>query len=196
MDKPALSRLRDDCVIDTRLCDHPMVFHATWGLFSPRSIDEGTELLLEYINIAEDADCIDLGCGYGAIGLTLAKLAPQGVTHLIDKDFVAVEYCTANARRNGVTNTEIYLSNGFAQVPADARFDVVVTNLPAKSGKELYYLFFHDALRHMNPGAEIYIVTVNGLRQFVKRVFNEVFGNYQKLKQGKTYTVARAIKPD
>lgn len=186
--------LKEDIVFRTDLVGKDFNFHSTWGLFSPRAVDEGTRLLLDYITVKPDANCIDLGCGYGPIGLALAHLAPDGITHLIDKDFVAVDYSRLNASNNGIDNTEIYLSNGFSHVPATARFDTVVSNLPAKAGKELFYLYFYEALARMNMDAEIYVVTINGLRGFIKRVFGEVFGNYDKLKQGKNYTISRARK--
>lgn len=189
-----LEQLRQDIVFETELADRSFVFHSTWGVFSPRAIDEGTRLLIDYLDIKPADNCIDLGCGYGPLGLVMAAQAPQGITHLIDKDFVAVDYSAKNAQVNGIDNVEIYLSNGFSHVPADARFDVVVSNLPAKAGKELFYLYFYDALARMNPGASFYVVTVNGLRGFIKRVFNDVFGDYKKLKQGKNYTISVAQK--
>ena len=113
---------------------------------------------------------------------------------MLDKDYVAVEYAQANAERNGLTNTVSYLSNGFSEVPAEARFDVIVSNLPAKAGKELLYLYCVDARHHLREGGCFYVVTVNGLRQFIKRIFGDVFGNYSKLKQGQYYTVAMASR--
>jgi 16S rRNA G1207 methylase RsmC len=150
-------------------------------------------LLLDMLEINEDDDTIDLGCGYGPLGLTMAKLAPKGKHQLVHKDFVAIEYRQKNARLNKIENTEIFLSNGFNQV-GDRRFDLIVSNLPAKTGKELYYLYFYDALARLNPGGRIYVVTISGLRKFVSRAFKEVFGNYKKVKQGKVYTVAMAVK--
>lgn len=190
----SIERLSRDLEFSATLSGSAFRFRSTWGLFSPRNIDDGTELLLDYLDISTDANCIDLGCGYGPLGLVLARLAPDGVTHLIDKDFVAVEYAAQNAELNGISNVEVYLSNGFSHVSRDATFDVVVSNLPAKAGKELYYLYFLEARRRMTDGAEFSVVTVNGLRGFIKRVFNELFGNYSKLKQGKNYTVASAKK--
>ena len=73
-------------------------------------------------------------------------------------------------------------------------FDVIVSNSPAKVGKEMLYIYLFDALEYLKPGGSFYIVTITGLRQFFKRGFLEVFGNYDKIKQGKTYTVARGIK--
>ena len=129
-----LNSLRQDIEFKATLCDKNMVFRSTWGIFSPREIDAGTDLLLRYIKPAEDAHIFDLGCGYGPIGLTLAKLAPKGETLLCDKDFMAVEYANRNAILNGVKNAQAILSNGFQHVERSRRFDIVVSNVPAKVG--------------------------------------------------------------
>ncbi len=193
MNENEIKKLREDIVFNATLSGFPFVFHTTWGLFSPRNIDEGSELLLRYLEIKPDDDCLDLGCGYGPLGLTMAKLAPQGQTTLVDKDFKAVEYSNKNAELNQITNAEALLSNGFDQI-RERRFDVVVSNIPAKVGNELLNLFLYDAYLQMNSGGRIYVVTINGLRKFIKRSFTEVFGNYRKLKQGSNYTVAMATK--
>ena len=186
-----INDLRKDIEFDVDLRDHPLHFHTTWGLFSPREIDEGTLLLLKYIDISEDADCFDMGCGYGPIGITLAKLAPNGKTLLADKDFVGVNYSNKNIAANKIDNAEAILSNAFDQV-GDRKFDCIVSNIPAKVGKELLQIILHDAKAHLKPGGQLYVVTVNGLRKFMKRHFEEVFGDYKKLKQGAHYTIARA----
>jgi len=186
-----LDKLRQDIVFSDTLRGQTLQFHTTWGLFSPKGVDEGSRLLLDHLEVNADDDTLDLGCGYGPLGLTLARLAPQGTSVLVDKDFVAVEYSRKNAQLNGIHNSEIFLSNGFDQVER-RNFDLIVSNLPAKTGKELYYLYFYDALLRMNPGGRFYVVTINGLRKFIQRAFQEVFGNYRKLKQGRTYTVAMA----
>ena len=72
------------------------------------------------------------------------------------------------------------------------RFDLIASNIPAKVGKEALSLYLHDAREHLSSGGRFYVVTVNGLRQFMKRNLNEAFGNYDKLKQGAHYTVAVA----
>lgn len=188
-----IKKLREDIVFNETLNGIPFVFHSTWGIFSPRNIDEGTLMLLKYLEINEADNCLDLGCGYGPIGLTMAKLAPKGQTTLVDKDFKAVEYSNINAELNQVKNAEALLSNGFDQI-RKRKFDVVVSNIPAKVGNEMLSLFLHDAYQQMNHGAKIYVVTITGLRKYIKRNFEDVFGNYKKLKQGSNYTVAMATK--
>lgn len=186
-----IDSIRKDIEFDVTLRDHPLHFYTTWGLFSPREVDEGTLLLLKYIDIADDADCFDLGCGYGPIGMTLAKLAPHGKTLLADKDFIGVNYSNKNIAANKIDNAEAILSNAFDQV-GNRKFDCIVSNIPAKVGKELLQIILHDAKAHLKPGGQLYVVTVNGLRKFMKRHFEEVFGDYKKLKQGAHYTIARA----
>lgn len=194
LSKQQLDKLRSDIQFTAELGGRDLILNSTWGLFSPREIDEGTRLLLRHIEVGAADDCMDLGCGYGPIGLALAILAPNGQTLMVDKDFVAVEYSNRNAKRNGITNASAQLSNGFAQVDHGRRFDLIASNVPAKVGKEMLSLYLHDALERLRPGGRLYLVTINGLRQYMKRNLTEVFGNYDKLKQGAHYTVALARK--
>jgi len=189
-----LDRLRQDIVFQETLLGHDLTFHTTWGLFSPKAIDEGTRLLLDHLEIRPDDRAIDLGCGYGPLGLAIAKAAPQGSCLMVDKDFVAVEYANGNARRNRIDNAHAMLSDGLRHIP-EQTFTLAVTNLPAKTSKEHYYLFFHDIREHLEPGGRFYVVVISGLRQFIARAFGEVFGNHRKIKQGRQYTVASAERP-
>jgi len=189
-----IPELKQDIIFPVTLKGQSLVFHSTWGLFSPKAIDEGTHLLLEYIEIATDATVLDLGSGYGPLGITLAKLAPAGQVHLVDKDFIAVEFSAKNAEVNRLTNVKSYLSNGFSAVPKAQKFDLIVSNVPAKIGTELLTIFLSDAHAHLNPGGRLYIVTVSGLKEYMKRHLTLIFGNYDKLKQSKTYTAAVAQK--
>lgn len=186
-------KIRQDLTLQTVQKGQALTFKTTWGLFSPRAIDDGSQLLLDFLHIEASDDCLDLGCGYGVLGLTMARLAPQGKTLLLDKDFVAVDYAEKNRILNRIDNAECILSNGFDQVPLQ-QFDIIVSNVPAKVGKEMLYIYLFDALKFLKPGGSFYIVTITGLRLFFKRGFQEVFGDYKKIKQGKTYTVARGIK--
>ena len=190
---PIAQRYREDLHFNATVCEHPFRFTTTHGLFSPKEVDEGSLLMLDYTPIAAHESSLDVGCGYGVLGMALAKNAPQGFHTLIDKDYVAVEYTKQNLIQNGIKNAEAFLSNGLSEV-GERQFDLVVSNLPAKAGNELFYLYFYDALHHLKPGGRIVVVTINGLRDFVKRSFKEVFGNYDKLKQGARYTISQAIK--
>lgn len=189
----AIGDLSREVEFQTELRGFPLTFSTTWGLFSPKTVDTGTLLLIEHLDLQEGDTCLDLGCGYGAVGVTLAKCVPTGTIYMVDKDFVAVDYARKNAEQNHIENCHVLLSNGFSHLP-DIQFDLIVSNLPANVGKELLQIFLSDAKRYLKPSGRLYVVTISGLRKFIKRNFMTIFGNYQKIKQRNTHTVAMATR--
>ena len=189
-----ISRLKTDIVLDVELLGSKFKLHTRWGVFSPRSIDEGTLLLMKYISADENDVCLDLGCGYGPIGLALARHCSKGQVHMVDKDFVAVELANYNAKNNGITNAKAYLSDAFTHVPNEIRFDQIISNIPAKVGREQLSVILYDAYDALETGGKITVVTINGLKDFIKANFKSVFGNYKKIKQGQKYIISQAVK--
>jgi len=193
-DRKDIVNLKKDIEIVVNLLDNELTLHTRWGVFSPRSIDEGTLLLMKHIEVGVNDVCLDLGCGYGPIGLALAKHCTKGEVHMVDKDFVAIELANNNANLNNLSNAKAYFSDAFLQVPNEVKFDQVISNLPAKVGREQLSIILYDALDVLKPGGKITVVTINGLKNFIKNNFKSVFGNYNKLKQGQKYIVSQAIK--
>lgn len=191
-----IEKIKQDQFIETSLRGIPLTFKTTWGLFSPREIDKATELLIRQYHYSgvKPKTILDLGCGYGAIGLTLAKQFPEAKVYMVDKDYVAVEYAQKNAKLNGIENAEIIMSNGFDKLPADLTFDLIISNLPAKVGKELFHLWLYDSELRLNKNGEIWVVTIAGLREFIKRNFKETFWNYEKITVDKGFCVGKAVK--
>ncbi len=113
---------------------------------------------------------------------------------MVDKDFVAVELANFNAKLNNISNAKAYLSDAFLQIPDDIKFDKIISNIPAKVGREQLSIILYDALEALKPGGSITVVSINGLKDFIKNNFKSVFGNYKKLKQGQKYVVSQAIK--
>ncbi len=193
---PNLKELKKDILFSDNLLGNELNFQTTWGLFSPKSIDDGTKLLLKNINFHEKEEILDLGCGYGPIGLAISKSFPNSNCLMVDKDFVAIEYAKKNIKLNKLKNASALLSNGLQHISTDQKFSLILTNLPAKTNKENYYIFFYDILNHLEIDGRMYVVAINGLRKFISKSLLEVFGNYKKIKQSKTYTVSMAIKKE
>ena len=193
-DKKNIPELKKDIVLDVELLGSRFNLHTRWGVFSPRSIDDGTLLLLKYISADEDDVCLDLGCGYGPIGLALARHCHKGQVHMVDKDFVAVELANYNAKINNINNAKAYLSDAFIQVPSEIKFNKIISNIPAKVGREQLSIILYDAFEALESGGTITVVTINGLKDFIKNNFRSVFGNYKKIKQGQKYIVSQATK--
>lgn len=177
-----------DISFNSHIRGYNLTFSTTWGLFSPKNIDSGTRLLIDSIDIHTDDICLDLGCGYGAVGIAMAKCAALSEVYMVDKDFVAVEYARKNIENNKLDNCHVLLSNGFSHLP-DIQFDIIASNLPANVGNELMKIFFKDAKHFLKKNGRLYVVTIAGLKEFIKRNFIETFGNYKKIKQRKTSTL-------
>ncbi len=192
--KKDIPRLKQDLTIQTNLLGVNLTLKTRWGVFSPRSIDDGTKLFMKHLKIINDDKCLDLGCGYGPIGLAVAKSYPKTEVHMVDKDFIAVELSNINAKLNHIDNIQAYLSDAFLSVNKTNYFDQVLSNVPAKVGREQLSIILYDAYDVLKLGGKITFVSINGLRHFIKNNFKFVFGNYKKIKQGKNYTVSQAIK--
>lgn len=185
--------LKKDIIFRQNLRGNDFIFHSTWGLFSPREIDQGTQLLINTMEIPPVGSVLDIGCGYGPIGLTIAKLNPLTKVHMVDRDFVAVEYTKKNARKNHIDNYEVYLSNGFGNV-MQTGFDLIVSNIPAKTGKELYWILIADSHTYLKQHGKLYLVFISHLNEFFKRNLKEIFGNCTHVVHDHTYTVVMAEK--
>ena len=188
-----IKNLKKDIVFRENLKGFDFVFHSTWGLFSPRKVDLGTKLLIQYLEIKPDDDCLDLGCGYGVIGCVMAKCANRGITTFIDKDFIAIEFAQKNTKINGIENCVIKLSNGLSKVEKKD-FNIIASNLPSNVGKELLTILLSESKKKLVKNGKLYVVTVSGLRKFIQKNLLSIFGNYEKLKQGRNHTVACAVK--
>jgi 16S rRNA (guanine1207-N2)-methyltransferase len=119
-DAQTIARWRQDIQFRETVSGQDFHFRTTWGLFSPEALDEGSRLLLDHIEVAPDAHCLDVGCGYGVLGMTLARLAPQGSALLVDKDFVAVEYARKNIEGNHIKNAKPCSPTALRRFPPSA----------------------------------------------------------------------------
>lgn len=164
------------------------------GVFSRGRVDRGTRLLIETMEIGPGDTVLDLGCGYGPIGLVAASLAPLGRVYLVDVNERAVDLARGNAFLNGLRNVEVRLGDGFAPV-ADLRFDVILTNPPIRTGKASVYRLFREAYLHLKPGGRFYFVarTSQGAKTLASHV-QEIFGNVEELERGGGFRVYRAVR--
>jgi 16S rRNA (guanine1207-N2)-methyltransferase len=165
-------------------------FHTDAGVFSKKRIDPGTELLIESLRLSPEFHQIfDLGCGYGPIGLTLAKLLPEAVIYMSDTNERAVDLAKQNAASNGIHNVVIKVGEGFTPFP-DRTFDLVVTNPPVRAGKQVIYPLIDDAWRALRPGgwAVAVILTRQGAKSLEHKMA-ETFGNVCEWDKGGGYRV-------
>ncbi len=164
------------------------------GVFSKERVDYGSELLINSMRVNEDDIVLDLGCGYGPIGIVAAVLASRGRVYLVDVNERAVELAERNLKLNGITNAEVRQGEGFEPVKG-IPFTLVLTNPPIRAGKAVVYGLLEDAHRHLVPGGRLEVVvrTKQGAKT-MKRKIEEIFGNADEIEKGGGYRVIEAVK--
>jgi 16S rRNA G1207 methylase RsmC len=138
-------------------------------LASAHRIDEGALLLLRALHeqAAPPAALLELGCGYGVIGLTLARLHPQARVLMTDKDLLALRYTDFNRRLNGLENVTLLAGVGLEAAP-DLPLDLLVCDMPAKIGdRAIEHDFLLAPLERLGPGGSYWILADSQLNRLL-----------------------------
>jgi 16S rRNA (guanine1207-N2)-methyltransferase len=167
-------------------------FETQAGVFSHRELDSGTRMLIEAMRISPTAHVLDVGCGYGAIGIVAAKLAPQGHVTLIDSDIRATRLSERNIALNHIENAEVVLGDGFRDLAPKTHYDVIVSNPPTHSGREVLDDMVAGAYKALRPRGQLFLV-INRLLS-LRREVEQVFGNTETAGREKGFVVIRAVK--
>lgn len=179
-------------LIRERVRDLELILYTQPGVFAHRGLDGGTRLLIEAMRVSPTARVLDLGCGYGAIGIAAAKLAVRGHVTLVDTDIRATRLAQKNVEANAIENAEVILGDGTHDLPHRARFDVVASNPPTHSGREVLDDFVAGAYHVLKPRGQLFMV-VNRLLS-LKQEVGRVFGNVEIAARSKGFIVVRAVK--
>jgi 16S rRNA (guanine1207-N2)-methyltransferase len=164
------------------------------GVFSKKEIDFGSKLLIETMVINRADFVLDVGCGYGPIGLSAAVLADQGRVTMVDINERAVLLSRDNAKRNGLNNVTVLQSDLLAQV-AENKFDCILTNPPIRAGKIVVHQIFSQAYSSLVPGGRLWVVIQK--KQGAPSAFTKlesIFGSVQEVLKDKGYWIFKAIK--
>ncbi len=127
------------------------------GVFASRGLDPGTALLIEVLDPAPRDRILDLGCGWGAIGLAAAKASPEAHVILTDVNQRALRLARRNLTRNAVRNAEVRAGSLFAPI-AGERFDLVLTHPPYHVGREMLLQLLDQTPDHLEPQGRLLMV--------------------------------------
>jgi 16S rRNA (guanine1207-N2)-methyltransferase len=190
------SSSRRPAQITIRVRDHPFVFRTDAGVFSRSDLDRGTELLLEAIELGPCESVLDMGCGYGAIGIVAARLSEGGHVILTDVNERAVALARANVAANDIRNAEVRLGDLYAPV-ADAFFDHILCNPPIRAGRKVVDRIIGEAPSHLLDGGHLWIVvrTRQGASSIQSRMV-QAFGNATVVKRGSGFKVLRSDRSE
>ena len=173
----------------------PLSFQTDAGVFSKGEVDTGTRLLLEALPEEMKGDVLDLGCGWGVIGISIARKWPETRVTMADVNTRALDLSRENAKRNRVEVTCIE-SDGMAAVEGQT-FDAVVTNPPIRAGKQVIYKMFADAAKSLNPGGALYLVIrkQQGAESCMKYL-QTLYDSVEKLDKSAGFWVLKAMNCD
>ncbi|WP_258298127.1 class I SAM-dependent methyltransferase [Paenibacillus peoriae] len=180
--------------LETVLRGRSYCFASDSGVFSKQGIDYGSRVLIEAMQLPAQASVLDVGCGYGPIGLAAAALVPEGHVTMVDINERAVQLAIENAERNGVKNVTIKQSDLFAEVKNE-RFDVILTNPPIRAGKETVHTIFELAYEHLNEGGALWVVIQKkqGAPSASAKI-ESLFGHVEEVTKDKGYRILKAEK--
>jgi 16S rRNA (guanine1207-N2)-methyltransferase len=167
-------------------------FRTAAGVFSKRAVDRGTRLLLAAVDPAGAERILDLGCGYGAVGIVMAARAPQAHVTLVDINPRAVALAADNIRLNAVPNAQAQVGDGCAPV-AGERFDVILLNPPIRAGRAVVARLVREAHACLRRGGRLYLVarTSQGARTLA-RLMETVYARVTEVERGGGFRVYEA----
>jgi 16S rRNA (guanine1207-N2)-methyltransferase len=169
-------------------------FHSLPGVFSYDHLDEGTRFLIEHLEIPVGSRVLDIGCGYGAIGIVAANLGAAYVD-LADNHLLSIASTNENIHLNKIFNATIYASDLYSSLP-DVKYDLILSNPPFHMGKQVDYRvtekMISEGHKRLNAGGSLIIVANRFIRY--ERLMQQVFGNFKFVKENKKFAILSSRK--
>jgi 16S rRNA (guanine1207-N2)-methyltransferase len=186
----------DESVVKAEITGQEFIFHTDKGVFSKKAVDFGSLLLIETVKAdletAPDS-ILDLGCGYGPIGIALAYFYPGSSVEMADINERAVALACKNIAENKISNAKTFVSDGFSK--AGSGYSVIVMNPPIRAGKKTYYPMFEEAIDRLDKNGAFYCVIQKkqGSDSAAEKLRN-VFGNCETVDRKAGYRIHKSIK--
>ncbi len=182
-------------LVRTTLCGRSFEFLTSSSVFSKRRIDLGTRVLIETMVLPDEGSVLDIGCGYGAVGITAAALHPKLRVVMTDVNMRAVRLAKRNVESNRLANAEVRY--GYFYEPVEGlQFNCVLSNPPVSAGMDTVKAIVVGAPKVMAAGGRFEMVIRSKIGgKLLPEVFNEVFGNCCVLARESGYRVLMGMLP-
>lgn len=182
-------------IISYEIYGHKISLTTDNGVFSKDKVDEGSFAFLKVlIPLNLSGRILDLGCGYGPIGLTIAITSPEARVDLADINTRALALCKRNAHMLGLSQRVTILQSDIYE-NIEGPYDSIVVNPPIRAGKKVTYQMYEGAYQHLIDGGSLFIVIrKNQGGPSASKFIEELFGNVTLLKKDKGYYIYQAKK--
>jgi len=181
------SRLGEKKLIPLTIHGYTFEFITYTSLFSGREVDAGTKILLEHIKIPEKGVVLDVGCGYGVIGIVVAKLNPALKVYMVDINPLAVKVARENAKLNGVEDRVVVVEGDRYKPVENMKFQAIYSNPPFSAGKDVVEDIVFGARSHLDRGGFAQFVLARG-RDYIVEKARQHYSRVEVLNK-KGYTV-------
>jgi 16S rRNA (guanine1207-N2)-methyltransferase len=178
-------------VIRARILNFDLIFKSASGIFSATEIDTASKLLIESAEIPTHSRILDLGCGYGMIGIVAAKSCPTCYVVLTDINRRAVKLAKENILLNRVGNAEVRQGDIYESVQ-DGKFDVILLNPPMVAGRDIVMRMIRGSLKCLNKQGSLQIVAnKNKGGKFLFDEMKKIFKDVKVLKKSGGFWVVK-----
>ena len=170
-----------------------IILNSDNGVFSKDRIDFGTNVLLNSLeDLSNIKSVLDVGCGVGIIGISLAKKYDNLAVHMIDVNEKAISLTKENITINKVKNCQAYLSNVYSDV--NEKFDMIISNPPIRAGKDVVHGIAIGAKEKLNNGGFFYAVVQKkqGADSFKKKL-QEIYNNVEIVNKDSGYIIFKSV---
>jgi len=189
----------DERKIKAHFFNKEFQFYTDAGVFSKKQVDFGSSLLINTVAIDNKVKVLDLGCGYGPIGISLASEVKNGKVCLVDINERAVQLARRNLEMNKRLISEkvemqILQSDGFTNV-TDRDFDIILFNPPIRAGKALIYDLFEESVQYLREDGELWIVIQKkqGAPSAMDKL-ETIFTSVEEIERDKGYYIIKCKK--
>lgn len=172
--------------------DNSLSFYSDSGVFSNDKIDYGSYTFLKtLLNEDKVNSILDVGCGYGTLGITLLYFKWCKVASLVDVNLRALELTKENIKLNNVSNASCFESDGFLMV--NDKYDAIIINPPIRAGKRVIYKMYEDSKSHLNDNGKLYIVIHKdlGANSSISKL-KEIYNKVEIINKDKGYFIIRS----
>lgn len=186
----------DEHVVDYRVNDIDLKFTTDAGVFSKMRVDYGSGVLIKKmadVNFPSN-NILDVGTGYGPLGLFAAKFWPTQTVEMVDVNQRGLDLAKKNAELNHIDNVAIFVSDVYSNITPEKKYGLIVTNPPIRAGKTVVSNILSGAKSHLVSGGVLLVVIQKKQGEpSARKLLTKTFGNCTILKRDKGYYVLQAV---
>lgn len=186
----------DEHVVDYHVANVDLKFNTDAGVFAKTRVDYGTGVLIKAMTHVSfpKGNILDVGTGYGPLGLFAAKFWPDSQVEMVDVNQRALALAQKNAALNHIQNVKIYSSNVYDSLNNEKKFSLILSNPPIRAGKKVVNAILTGAKRHLiKDGVLLIVIQKKQGEPSARRLLTRVYDNCEIVKRDKGYYILKAI---